>query len=293
MVSSTLPELLDEGSALEFLEVGVPAVAGLRTGLACAAALGMPGGDPARLREIATATRGRPAPAGPSPNGTRWLAEHEAKELLRSAGVPAVEGRLVESEDDAVLALSELGGHVAVKLSAPWVQHKADIGAVELGVSTEEAVRAAHRRLSGLGAEQRGSAAHPADGRRAALEGERILVERMAPPGVELLVSARADAVVPCLVIALGGVWTELLDDAAIVPLPAAPERVEAAIRGLRGAPVLTGGRGGAPLDVSAAARLAAAAGELLVANRLELLELNPVIVHERGVMAVDAVAAA
>ena len=137
---------------------------------------------------------------------------------------------------------SELGGHVAVKLSAPSVQHKADIGALELGVASEETMREAHRRLAGLG-----------------VEGSGILVERMAPPGVELLVSARSDAVVPCLVIALGGAWTELLDDAAIVPLPATPERVEAAIRGLRGAPLLTGGRGGPPLDVAAAARLAAA----------------------------------
>ena len=134
----------------------------------------------------------------------------------------------------------------------------------------------AHRRLAGLG-----------------IEGSGILVERMAPPGVELLVSARSDAVVPCLVIALGGAWTELLDDAAIVPLPATPERVEAAIRGLRGAPLLTGGRGGPPLDVAAAARLAAQTGELLVANGLALLELNPVLVHEHGVTAVDAVAAA
>jgi hypothetical protein len=45
--------------------------------------------------------------------------------------------------------------------------------------------------------------------------------------------------------------------------------------------------------DVPAAARMAAAAGELLLANRLELLELNPVVVHERGATAVDAVAAA
>jgi acetyl-CoA synthetase len=289
MVSSSLPELLDERSALEFMDAGVPAVAGLRTGLACAAALDRPRADPGRLREIAAAARiasnwppagASPAAAtspaaGPSPNGRRWLAEHEAKELLRSAGLPAVAGRLVAGEDDAVLALTELGGHVAVKLSAPSVQHKADIGALELGVSTEEAMRAAHRRLTEL-----------------CVAGSGILVERMAPDGVELLVSARSDAVVPCLVIALGGLWTELLDDAAIVPLPATPERVETAILGLRAAPLLTGGRGGAPFDVAAAARLAAAAGELLVANGLELLELNPVLVHERGATAVDAVAA-
>ena len=160
----------------------------------------------------------------------------------------------------------------------------------------QRAVRAAqgrHRR-AGAGRLDRGggpSGPSPA-GRARASSGAAILVERMAPPGVELLVSARADAVVPCIVVAIGGAWTELLDDAAIVPLPATSARVEAAIRALRGAPLLTGGRGRQPFDVAAAARLAAAAGELLVASGLELLELNPVLVHERGATAVDAVAA-
>ena len=187
-----------------------------------------------------------------------------------------VDGRLVSGEDDAVVALSELGGHVAVKLSAPSLQHKADVGALVLDVRSEEAVRAAHRDLAAL-----------------AVEGAAVLVERMAPPGAELLVAARADAVVPCLVVGAGGVWTEALDDAALVPLPATPERVEAALRTLRAAALFTGGRGRPALDVAAAARLAAAAGDLLLANGLELLELNPVLVHERGAVAVDAVAVA
>ena len=119
-----------------------------------------------------------------------------------------------------------------------------------------------------------------------------MLVERMAPPGAELLVAARADAVVPCLVIGAGGIWTEALDDAAVVPLPATAERVEEAIRSLRVAPLLTGARGAPALDLAALARLAAAAGALLLEHGLELLELNPVIVHERGAVAVDAEAA-
>jgi hypothetical protein len=85
--------------------------------------------------------------------------------------------------------------------------------------------------------------------------------------------------------------WTEALDDAALVPLPAESEQVEEAILGLRAAAALTGGRGGVKFDVAAAARLAAAAGELLLEQGLELLELNPVVVHERGAVAVDAVA--
>ena len=277
MVSSTLPELLDEHAALAFIDAGVPAVAGLRTGLACAAALLGPTPDPARLSEIATAARSARASTPPAAaNGSRWLSEHEAKELLRAASLPVVDGRLVSSEDDAAVALAELGGHVAVKLSGPSLQHKADVGALFLDVRTEDAVRKAHRDLNELG-----------------VDGARVLVERMAPPGTELLVAARADAVVPCLVVGAGGVWTEALDDAAVVPLPATPDRVEAALRTLRAAALFTGGRGRPALDVGAAARLAAAAGDLLLSSGLELLELNPVLVHEQGAVAVDAVAVA
>ena len=174
-----------------------------------------------------------------------------------------------------------------MKLSAPSLQHKADVCALLLNVATEEAIRTAHRRLVALEVEESG-----------------VLVERMANPGAELLIAARADAVVPCIVIGAGGAWTELLDDVAIVPLPATAERVERAIRSLRAAPMLctsgeasagepaASGRGTGGLDVPAAARLAVAAGELLRDQGLELLELNPVLVHEQGAVAVDAVAA-
>jgi len=113
----------------------------------------------------------------------------------------------------------------------------------------------------------------------------------MAEPGVELVVAVRADAVVPVLVVGLGGIWTEVLDDVALVPLPATPERAERALRSLRAAPLLTGGRGRPPADLAAAARTAAAAGEVLLDRGLALLELNPVIVHARSATVADALA--
>jgi acyl-CoA synthetase (NDP forming) len=246
----------------------VPAIAGLRTGLACAAALRRPPADPARLREIARA-------ASPSPplDGSRASAEHAAKQLLREAGVAVVDGRLAATEDDAVRILDELGPPVALKLSAPSLLHKTELGALALGLKSSAEVREAHRRLAAL-----------------ALEDAAVLVERMADPGLELLVAARRDAVVPALVVGLGGMWTEIHDDVAIVPLPASPERVERALRSLRGAPLLTGSRGRTPLDVAAVAGLASSAGDLLVDRDLSLIELNPVLVYERGAVAVDAV---
>jgi acyl-CoA synthetase (NDP forming) len=244
--------------------------------------------------------------AGGAPgNGSRWRAEHEAKQVLREAGLPVVEGRLVEGEDDAVAALAELGGPVALKLSGHGLRHKSEAGALELDLADAEALRAAHRRLTAL-AERRAPAAGdgalasghaplaPEDAlaaAAAALEGAAILIERMAPPGAELLISARREGVVPNLVVAAGGIWTELLGDAAVIPLPAAPERVERAIRSLRAAPLFTGGRGRPELDVAAAAQLGAAVGALLVDAGLELIELNPVLVHEEGATVVDALA--
>jgi acetyltransferase len=171
-------------------------------------------------------------------------------------------------------AADALGYPVALKLSAPALRHKSEAGALLLGVRDADAVRAGFERLAARG-------------------GGRVLVEQMAAPGVELLVAARADAVVPALVLGLGGIWTELLDDVAIVPLPADRERVHAALRSLRGAPLLTGGRGRPALDLAAAADVAVAAADLLLRHGLALLELNPVIVHERGAVAVDAVARA
>jgi hypothetical protein len=111
------------------------------------------------------------------------------------------------------------------------------------------------------------------------------------PSGVELLVAARADAVVPALVIGLGGVWAEAFDDVAIVPLPADSERVKQAIGSLRGASALGGGRGGEPVDLDAVASLAAHVGSLLLETGLDLIELNPVVVHRAGCVALDALA--
>jgi acetyl-CoA synthetase len=272
-VASTLPELLPDASAAALAEDGIPAIAGLRTGLVVAAALGAPPGDPGRIAVVAAAARRARDAAARSGGPGAWLAEHEAKALLRGAGIPVPDGRVAAGADDAVAAAADLGGPVALKLSAAHLQHKSDAGALALGLTAPGDIRAAAGRLLAL------------DGEAA------LLVERMAEPGAELLVAARTDAAVPALVVGAGGVWTEVLGDAAVVPLPADPGRVERALRGLRAAPLLTGARGRTPADLSAVAALAARAGDLLLDRGLELLELNPVIAGPHGAVAVDAVA--
>jgi hypothetical protein len=118
-----------------------------------------------------------------------------------------------------------------------------------------------------------------------------VLAERMADGLVELIVSVRTDGVVPALVLGLGGIWTELLDDVAIVPLPADAARIELVLCSLRGARLLQGARGGPGVDLGAAARLAEQLSRVLVAESLAEVECNPVLVGPpgSGAVAVDA----
>jgi len=266
MVAATLPELLDDGAAWRFAEAGVPAVAGLRTGIAVAAALAAPLPDSARLREIAAGVR----PAAPS----RWLAEHEAKALLRARGVPVVDGLLALKEDEAVAAFRSLAGPVALKLSSPDVRHKSAIGAIALDVRDEAGVREAYRRL-GVDLLRIAPPDNPSNGATPLNAG--VLVETMAPPGVETFISIRTDAVVPALTIGRGGVDVEALDDVAIVPLPADEERIARAIATLR---------------VSVPPQAARIAAQIArAADGLELIECNPVLVYADGAVVVDATA--
>ena len=276
LFASTLPDLIGEDVIDALAASGIAAVGGLSTAVLCARELRRPAADPRRLRQIAAAAaghRGRPAPAGDETGA--WLGEAEAKALLREAGIPVPPGRLAEGIDDCHdAATAELGWPVALKLSSPAIRHKSDAGAIELGIEEATLEAAAERLLAlpeALGAE--------------------LLIESMAPPGVELLVAARADAVVPALVVGLGGIWTEALGDVAVVPLPASPERVERALRALSGAAILVGGRGTTPVDLAAVAMTASRTGELLLSAGLDLVELNPLIAGPDGCVAVDAVA--
>ncbi len=204
IVASTLPDLLDTEVALELSDRGLPAIAGLRTALLCAQALRRPPADPPRLREIAAAARATGRSAG---GDGHWLDEAGAKDLLRAAGVTVPDGGVADDADGCVEVARRIGWPVALKLVAPELRHKSEAGALALAIGDETALRAACDRLR----------AGPFGGRA------RLLVERMAEPGVEVVVAARADAVVPCLVVGLGGIWTEALDDVAVVPLPATP----------------------------------------------------------------------
>jgi acetyl-CoA synthetase len=244
-------------------------VSGLRPAVAGLAALrrGVP--DRHRLRAVAAAAR-RSLPAGVEDAPSR--PEHEAKALLAQHGIATPAGMVATTVTGAVDAARRVGLPCAVKVSARGLLHKSAVAAVETGVGDLDEVRRTAARLLGVAGE---------------LGGGVLLVERMVPAGVEILVAARADGVVPVLVLGMGGRWAEVLDDVVVVPLPADQRRVHQALMGLRGVALL---RAGTPDAVDHTVALAARLGTLLLERRWRMVELNPVVVTSTEAVAVDAV---
>jgi acetate---CoA ligase (ADP-forming) len=270
LLGSTLPELLERRSAAELAARGLATAAGLGEAIACAAALRRPRPEPGRMEAIAAV-----AELAPSGDGA-WLGEAEAKRLLREGGLAVPAGGEASDAEEALALAREVGFPVALKLSSPALPHKSEAGALALGLAGEEEARAAAQRLLALPEAAEAT----------------LLVERMVETAAELFFAARRDGVVPVLAVGLGGVWAELLDDVRLVPLPASPDRVERALRALRAAPLLTGARGRAALDLRPAARFGSRLGELLLEHRLDLLEVNPAaLVESEACLALDALA--
>jgi acyl-CoA synthetase (NDP forming) len=233
-------------------------------------------------RVAAAAARvAKPAPFPNMPTiGKGTLAEWEGKKILAAAGIAVPKGDLARTEDEAVAVASRIGYPVALKAQAAALTHKSDAGGVILRIADEAALRAAWKRLTE-------SVARAQPG----LKLDGALVEAMGAPGLELVVGARRDPDWgPVLMVGLGGIWIEALEDVRLLP----PDLPEAAIVDeilkLRGAKLLHGFRGAPPVDVKSVARTVAAVGRLMqtVPDMMEI-DVNPLVAHPDGVIALDA----
>jgi acetyltransferase len=218
------------------------------------------------------------APPGAATRERRVLSEIESMELLRAAGLPVVRVVRAATPDVAVEAGAGLGYPVVLKLDAAGHAHKSEIGGVRLGLADADGVRAAAADLFALplpdGVTRRG-----------------LLVAQMIEGGVELIIGVERDAQFgPTVLVGLGGVLTEVLDDVALRLAPVPVDAAAEMLSGLRGAALLSGYRGSTAVDLDAIRDLIVGVGRLAV-DRPDIaeLDLNPVIATTAGVTIVDA----
>jgi acetate---CoA ligase (ADP-forming) len=209
------------------------------------------------------------------------LAEHAAKGLLRDAGIAMPEGLLVREEKDLAKAAEKLGFPLAAKIQSPDILHKTEAEGVRLGIAEAHTLQLAYRAV--LDAAKRHQPHARIDG---------VLLERMAPRGVEMIIGIVRDPTFgPVVMVGAGGVATELYRDTVYRLAPVDEREAELMIRELRSAPLLDGFRGAPKADVGALARLISDASRLAHAggDYIAEVELNPVIVHAQGLTVADA----
>ena len=205
----------------------------------------------------------------------RILTEREAKRVFAALGLATTREALATSPSEAARIAAEIGFPVAMKVESADIPHKTEAGAIRLGVgSTAEAEAACTDVL-------RAARAYRPD---AAIAG--VLVQEMAPEGIEMIIGSTCDPQFgPIVMVGLGGIYVEVFRDVSLRKAPVSVDEAREMIDELRCKPLLAGVRGAAPADVEALARAVAAVSELAAQHedRIAEIDLNPVRVYPAG----------
>ncbi len=213
--------------------------------------------------------------------GGRTLTEREAKEALALYGVPVVGERVAQGVDEAVNAAGSLGYPVVLKVESPDLPHKTEAGVVRLNLRNADEVREAYQTIMA-----RANAVTPPP----RIAG--VLVQKMMPQGVEMVVGARVDPLFgPLVVVGLGGILVELLQDTALAPAPVTHDEALGLLAQLKGARLLDGFRGMPAVDRNRLAEVICGVARFAADHREAIVELdvNPLICTGDSITAVDA----
>ena len=275
-VLSNLGCSIPEQSAVALRKAGIPLLEATATGLAAFrnlfahatfAALPEKERQPVKAVDSGVRERWRTRLA----SGETWT-ESDGLALLGDYGIPTARSEFAESSAGTMEIAERLGWPVVVK-TATAIAHKSDQGGVFVGVEDAAALETVYKDLSSR-------------------LGPRVLVQEMAPEGVELALGTVLDPQFgPMVMVAAGGVWVEILEDRSFALPPLDRLRAERLLAELSISRLFTGVRGAEPADVAsivdAVVHLSMLA--LDMGDRLAALDVNPLIAGSEGCMAVDA----
>ena len=273
--NSMITGVVDAAMVGKLRAAGIPYVEGTETAFGALAKL---------LRRTAPTSAPTRARRGRQDAGarTRNLPLDEAARLLAEIGIAMPPMRVTSSDAEAVAAADAVGWPVAVKIDHPSVAHKTDLGGVRLGVDRPPDLVRHHQELHSLLDALDGDAGHGS-----------VVVQAMAPRGIELILGLRVDPVAgPAVLIGMGGILAELLEDVAVVTPPFGRDDAAAALGALRASRLFEGVRGVAPVPTTAVIDAMVALGDWALerSDGISVVEVNPLVVADDGsLVAVDA----
>lgn len=210
----------------------------------------------------------------------KTLLEPEAKEICRAYGMPTQDFYVAHSADEAEDLAEKVTFPVVLKIVSPDILHKTEVGGVLLDARSKQDVQQGYRQIIEKVKAHNGNAR---------ILG--ILVQHMAPKGIEVIVGGIRDSQFgPTILFGLGGIFVEVLKDVTFRVAPLSELDSREMIRGIHAYSILKGARGQPPADEKAITDTILGASEIMLEqSAIEQLDLNPVIVYESGASIVDA----
>lgn len=206
--------------------------------------------------------------------GIDEIDEIEAGRFLRDCGIPMVTARAVNNEAELASLEPEMGYPLVMKTAMPGIHHKSDVGGVRLNICDEAGLIRVYREISER-------------------LGNRVLIAPMLDaPGVEMILGLTTDEQFgPMIVMGIGGVHAELLQDVVTLAPPFDAATALHSLDRLKMRKLLDGTRGAPPVDVPAFCEAAAILSVIAVgfADLVREVDINPIKVYEQGCVGLDA----
>ena len=208
--------------------------------------------------------------------GRTTLTEYESKQVLASYDLPVTREKLVSNSKDLLEAAEKIGYPLVIKGSSAEIAHKTEMGLIRVDVRNDEEAAQAFNEIT------------------AAMNGAgdgAVLVQQMIKGQRELVVGLTRDAQFgPCVMFGLGGIFTEILKDAVFRVAPLEKQDAREMMQEIRANKILEEIRGMAAVDKDILAEMLMAVGRIGIENdRIEEIDINPVIISNGKPIAVDA----
>jgi acetyltransferase len=213
--------------------------------------------------------------------GKSVLGEEDGQELLQCYGFDIPAMKIAGSASEAAAIAQEIGLPVVMKIVSPQILHKSDVGGVQIGLKTPEAVKAAFAEIMESSKKNKPNAK---------IKG--VLVQKMVPPGQEVIMGVtKYPGFGHLLMFGLGGIYVELFKNVTFRLAPIGRNNARRMIRSIKGFEILDGFRGKPKADVEKLEKLIVGLSAMVVNHpQIKEMDINPLFVHEQGATVADII---